>query len=204
MGYQWIVDNAETISIERKRVIAQTTSRTGVVRTVNRGPQPWVFDVKMPDGLKWVDIRGKISEIEYSDRSANEYIYLNNANYSWLSKYQGNSANYTGFRASWAQGASTITLTASPTTTSGYKFRAGDLIQLGTGKVYTVANDVEYGYTSVLLHRPILDASGSNQSLNVGPNCYWQIKCTQFPSWTINPGGLVSWNGNFVFREVIA
>ena len=205
MGYQWVIDNAETISIERKRVIAQTTSRTGVVRTVNRGPQPWVFDVKMPDGMSWPDVRSYISEIEYSDRSANETIYLNNASYSWLSKYQGNSVNSTGFYASWTQGASTITLTTSPTTSSGYKFRAGDIIQLGSsGKVYTVANDVLYNSNSVLLHRPILDATAATQQLSVGPNCYWTIKCTQFPSWTISPGKLVSWNGNFVFREVIA
>jgi hypothetical protein len=205
MSFQWIIDSAETIGIERKRVIAQTTSRTGVVRTVNRGPQPWVFDVKMPDGMRWIDVRGKISEIEYSDRSSNAYISLNNSGYSWLSKYQGNSVNYSGFHATWTQGSDTITLTSSPTTTSGYKFRAGDFIQLGSGgKVYTVANDVAYGYSAVLLHRPVLDNSASNQSILVGPDCQWLVKCTQFPSWTISPGGLVSWNGNFVFHEVIA
>lgn len=205
MSFQWILDNAETISIERKKVIAQTTTRTGVVRTVNRGPQPWVFDVKMPDGMSWTDVRGEISIIESYDRSATDQVYLNDSGYSWLSKYQGNSANSTGFYASWTQGANTITLTTSPTTSSGYKFRAGDLIQLGTGrKVYTVAADVVYSSNTVTLHRPILDGTASTQQLLVGPNCSWTIYCTQFPSWTINPGGLVSWNGNFVFREVLS
>lgn len=205
MSYQWVFNNAQTISIERKKVISQTVTRTGVVRTVNRGPQPWMFDVKMPDGMRWVDVRNKISEIEYYDRSSTDIIYLNNTGYSWLSKYQGNSVNYSGFYGSWTQGSNLLTLTASPTTTSGYKFRAGDFIQLGANQgVYTVANDVDYGYNTVTLHRPILDNTATNRQLVVGPDCSWTIYCTQFPTWTISPGGLVSWNGSFVFREVLS
>lgn len=205
MSFQWIIDNAETISMERKKVVASTTSRNGVVRSVSRGAQPWRFEVKLPDGPRWSDIRSYISQAELLDRVTAANIQLNTSGQaSWLSKYQGNSVNYTGFQATIVQNSATITLTTSPTTSSGYKFRAGDFIQLGSsGKVYTVAADVAYNSNSVTLHRPVIEASASGVALNVANNCTWSVTCTQFPSWTIFARDQVSWSGPFIFSEVI-
>lgn len=206
MSFQWIIDNAESISMERKKVVASTTSRNGVVRSVGRGAQPWRFEVKLPDGPRWTDIRSYISQAEALDRLTAANIQLNaSGQASWLSKYQGNSANYTGFVATITQNSSTITLTTSPTTSSGYKFRAGDFIQLGSsGKVYTVAADVAYNSNTVTLHRPVIEASASGVALNVADNCVWSVTCTQFPTWTIFARDQVSWSGPFVFSEVIS
>jgi hypothetical protein len=204
MSFQWIIDNAESISIERKRVVASTTSRSGVVRAVSRGAQAWKFDVKVPDGLRWTDIRPLISAAENLDRVTAANIQIPNSGLSYITKYQGNSVNSTGFSASWTKNNTTITLTASPTTSSGYKFRAGDFIQLGGGggKIYTVAADVAYNETSVTLHRPILDETGSGV-LWVGNNVIWSVICTQFPTWTIGAYNQVFWNGTFTFSEVL-
>jgi hypothetical protein len=126
---------------------------------------------------------------------------LDNPGYvSWLNAYRGNSANYTGFAASWTQGASSITLTTSPTTTSGFKFRAGDIIQLGTGSVYSVRSDVAFNSNTVNLNRPILDATGSG-NLQVAENVTWSVICTEMPSWTIFARDQVSWSSSFVFYE---
>lgn len=203
MSFQWVIDNAETISIERKSVVASTISRDGTVRSVNRGGQVWQFTVKLPDGISWTEARPYISRIEKLDRFTTGSIAFSNTGHDWLIGYQGDSANYTGFTATATQGSSTLTLTASPSTPSGFKFRAGDIIQLGTtGKCYTVAADVTSGSNTVSLHRPVIDASGS-YNLRVAENCSWTVICTEFPTWTLFSRDQVSWNGAFVFYEVI-
>lgn len=203
MSFQWIFDYAETISMERKPVVASTVARDGTLRSVNRGNQPWRFDIKVPDGISWTALRQYISQAEALDRHTSGTIALTNAGLSWLVGYQGNSVNSTGFVATIVQGSNTITLTTSPTTSSGFKFRAGDFIQLGTtGKVYTVAADVAFNSNTVTLHRPVLESSTSGVSLRVGANCTLSVVCQQFPSWTLMARDQVSWSGPFVFYEV--
>ncbi len=138
MSFQWIIDNAESISIDRQEIVGQSITRNQTVRAVTRGAGIWRFTVKLPDGMAWTDVRQNISLAEKLGRTNTASIALNTSGQSWLSQYQGNSVNYTGFVASITNGSNSITLTTSPTTSSGYKFRAGDFIQLGSsGRVYT-------------------------------------------------------------------
>jgi len=202
MSFQWIIDKAETISINTKRMVATTTARDGTVRAVSRGGQVWRFDVKVPDGITWTELRQYISQAEQLDRVSTATISLSATGQNWLYKYQGDSVNKTGFVATIVQGSATITLTTSPTTSSGFKFRAGDYIQLGSsGKVYRVAADVAFNSNSVTLHRPVLDASAASVALRVAENCTWTVLCTQFPEWTLFARDQVSWAGSFVFTE---
>jgi hypothetical protein len=202
MSFQTVINNASEISVERKAVVASTTARDGTYRAVSRGGQVWSFTVRLPDGARWQDYRQTISKLEKLDRFTSDTISFNNTGHAWLFGYQGNSVNYTGFAATWTQGATSITLTSSPTTSSGYKFRAGDILQLGTGKVYTVAADVAYNSNTVTLHRPIIDSTGSG-TLKVADDCDFTIKCTSFPTWTVFARDQVSWSGPFVFVEAL-
>lgn len=205
-AFQTIFDRAQTISINRRAVTAQTISRDSTVRTVSRGGQIWRFDVKMPDGIPWTELRSSIEAIDSADRYTKGQVQLNNAGYnSWLSNYQGDSANTTGFYATWTQSATSITLTTSPTTASGYKFRAGDFIQLGSsGSVYTVTADVSYDSNTVNLNRAILDATATTPvNLVVGPSVTWQVYCVTMPSWTIFDRNQISWSGQFTFYEAL-
>jgi hypothetical protein len=200
-AFQYVFNNAESIGMNRRAVTAQTISRDNTVRTVSRGGQIWRFDVKLPDGISWTSARPYIEAIDNADRYTIGTVQLNNAGYnSWMIPYRGNSANYTGFAATWTQGATSITLTTSPTTTTGYKFRVGDIIQLGTGSVYSVSADVAYNSNTVNLNRAILDATGSG-NLAVAQNVTWSVVCTELPTWTIFARDQVSWSGNFVFYE---
>jgi hypothetical protein len=202
MSFQWIIDNAESISINRKKTVAATTARDGTTRAVSRGGQIWRFDVKLPDGPPWTEIRQYITQAENLDRTTAANISFSDSGHQWLVKYQGNSTNYTGFVASITKGSTSITLTTSPTTTSGYKFRAGDFIQLGaSGKVYTVAADVAFNSNTVTLHRPVLENSATGVSLRVAENCVFNVLCVQFPEWTLFARDQVSWSGPFVFVE---
>jgi hypothetical protein len=76
----------------------------------------------------------------------------------------------------------------------------GDIIQLGTGSVYSVSADVAFNSNTVNVNRAILDATGSG-ALSVAENVTWSVVCTELPNWTIFARDQVSWSGNFVFYE---
>lgn len=201
MSFQYIIDNAETISIDRRQVTATTQTRDGIARSVSRGGQYWKFEVKLPDGPRWTDWRGKISEIEKIGRSTTGTFTLTNSGLAWMVGYQGNAATYTTFTGSWTKGSATLTMTGGPSVASGYKFKAGDFIQLGSsGKVYTVAADVAFNSNTVILHRPVIDTTGSG-TLRIGPNCIFTVLCIQQPKWTLFARDQVSWDGPFIFVE---
>ena len=202
MSFQWIIDNAEQLSIDTQQVVGQTITRNNTVRATSRGGGIWRFTVKLPDGLSWTEFRQNISKAEALGRVGTASISLNDTGHEWLYKYQGNSANSTGFVASITGGSTTITLTTSPTTSSGYKFRAGDYIQLGSsGKVYRVAADVVFNSNSVTLNRAVEETSATGVALRVGSNCVWTVICTEFPQWTLISRDQVGWSGPFVFYE---
>lgn len=201
MSFQWILDSAETISLDQKKVIGTTTTRDGTVRATSRGGQVWRLEVKLPDGPRWSDYRGNIAKAQALDRTTTANVQINNSGYnSWLTAYQGNCSNTSAVTASWTQGGTTITLTGGQAA-SGYNFKAGDLLQLkSTGRVYQVAADCAYSSNTLTLNRPIIDATSSG-TLVIGPSVTWNVICVEFPSWTIFSRDQVSWSGPFVFVE---
>lgn len=87
MSFQWIIDNAETLSINRKKMVAQTTARDGIVRSVSRGTLPKRIEVKLPDGIRWTDLRTNIAAAEALDRISTATISIPYAKFPW---YYGN------------------------------------------------------------------------------------------------------------------
>ena len=89
MTFQWIVNNAESISVNRKRQVSTTTARNGIVRAVSRGTQPKRFEVKLPDGLPWSSFRSDILAAEALDKITSATISLPYAKFPW---YYNNTA----------------------------------------------------------------------------------------------------------------
>ena len=87
MSFQWIIDNAESISINRKKMVATTSARDGQVRAVSRGDQPKRIEVKLPDGIRWSTIRNSIADAEALDRISTATISIPYAKFPW---YYGN------------------------------------------------------------------------------------------------------------------
>lgn len=127
MSFQWIVDRCETLSINRKDMVATTTARDGVVRAVSRGTMPKTFTVKLPDGIAWTDLRTDIAAAEALNKVTTATITIPYAKFPW---YYGN-------------------------------------VQPAQNESYTV-------------------------------------RCIQFPEWTLFSRNQVSWDGPFVFQEVLA
>lgn len=201
-AFQYIFDKAQSISINRRAVVAQTTTRDQTVRTVSRGGQVWRFDVKLPDGLAWTDLRPVIELLDKADRFTPGIVSINQSGTSWLNGYQGDATSLTGFNATFSAG-DTVTLTSTPPglAPGKFTFKSGDLVQLGTnGRVYSIVNNISYPSTSIQLNRPVIETAGS-YTLIVGPNVQWQVICTNFPTWTISQRNIVSWSGSFEFME---
>lgn len=206
-AFQWVFDNAATISINKKPVVASTTTRDGTVRATSRGGSIWRFDVEMPAGQVWSEARPYITKMEALDRHSTGTVQINNSGYStWLSDYQGDSDTTSGFTASWTTGNTiTVTVPSGANLTNGENvFKAGDWIQLtSSGQVYEVAADVVHPSTTVTLNRPLIDSAGSG-TLVIGKDVQWTVFCVAFPNWTIIDRDIVAFDGKFTFYEAIA
>jgi hypothetical protein len=201
-AFQTVFDNAESISFNRRRKVAQTQSRDGTVKSVSLGGQIWEFDVTLPNGPKWTEYRPLIEAMEALDRVTVGTVNISKSALSWITGYQGNLTDTSAVTVSFTSG-NTVTITGGATLASGFRFKAGDLIQLGTtGSVYSVVNDVAFDQTTVTLHRPVREAAG-NYTLRIGQAVTWNVICVAFPTWTITSRDQISWSGSFVFAEAI-
>jgi hypothetical protein len=199
-AFQAVIDKATSISINRRKKVAQTTSRDGTVKSTSLGGQIWEFQVQLPNGPTWVEYRPLIEKMEALDRVTVGTIQTN----QWLSGYQGDLTSGSGITVSYSSG-NTVTITSGATglTPGQFRFRSGDFIQLGlSGSVYSVVNDVAHNDTIITLNRPVREAAGS-YSLIVGQAVTWDVICVQFPKWTIFGTRQVEWDGPFVFAEAI-
>lgn len=87
MSFQWIIDNAESLSINRKKMVAITTARDGSMRSTSRGTQPKRIEVKLPDGMRWTDMRSNILAAESLDKITSATISIPYSKFPW---YYGN------------------------------------------------------------------------------------------------------------------
>lgn len=202
MSFQWIIDNATSMEINRMPIVASTTARDNTVRQVSRGGNVWTFTVRLPDGPRWTDYRQNVSLAE-ADRLETNTINFTNSGLNWMFDYQGSHANTSGnISVSVPSSGNTVTITSAPTLTSGYHFRAGDIIQLGSvGKCYSVAADVAFNQTVITLNRPLLNESSGTQILRVGDACEWTVQCASFPQMSFIARDQIGWSGPFVFVE---
>jgi hypothetical protein len=88
MSFQWVFNNAETLSINRLDTVGSTQSRDGTVKAVNRGTPKKIFTVKLPDGPRWSQIRTDIAAAEALDRHTTASITILYSEFPW---YYGNS-----------------------------------------------------------------------------------------------------------------
>ena len=223
--FQWVFDNAESISVGRRGVVAQTAARDGTVRTVTRGGNIWRFKVKFPDGYRYddvitlesgtqVSVRQILAVLDNSDRLLIGSILLGN-NKDWITEYQGDASDIELAQLTVKKTANsapvTLTITNAPVLSSDqFIFMSGDVIQLYQSStisdpVYTVVYNVPGGTDTITVHRPIT-ATGNTTvaySVLVGSDVTFTVLCTKMPTWSLAPGRLVQWSGEFEFTEVV-
>lgn len=206
MSFQWIFDNAESISISKRAVVAQSITRGNRVRTNKLGGQTWRFDVKLPDGMRWSTWRPYIEGSEALDRFTVDTISLNQSGYSYINEYLGNSGNIQLVYPSDSN-PTTLSISSATAISAGqYFFKQGDWLQLGSGgHAYSVVADVPFGANTVTVNRPIIETANASVTYSaiLGQAVNFDIICVEFPTWNIFQRNQVSWSGNFVFYEVV-
>lgn len=214
MSIQNIINGAQQIEIDRRRMVGQSVSRSQRIKTAERSTgQPWKFKVTPPGQLPWTASRAFIEVIDFNDR-VNEYtISLNdNPGMSYITAYQGemSQAQLDSLTISTST-TSTLVLTTLPTTaTTAVLFKAGDIIQPDNSRYpYTVVSTVLRGASSTVsvpLHRAIITSEGINligEGVRVGNSATWHVIVTGLPTYTLVPMQRVQYTGDFEFIEKI-
>jgi hypothetical protein len=203
-AFQWIINNATALSIDGRGVVAATSTRENVVRTVSRGGRVWKFTVTPSPGATYLAARPYLAKLDQMDRITIANINFNHAGFENIIGYLGSGNS--GFSVVVPVGTSVTTCTVTAGgLPSGYVARAGDWMQIGsTGSVYQVVEDPSPGNgVSVTLNRPIDEAAGTYPAY-FGASVNWDVLCVQRPTWNLQPAGanmLVNWSGDFVFYE---
>jgi len=214
MSVQNIIDRAQQIEIDRRRMVGQTISRSQRIKTAERATaQPWKFKITPPGMLPWTASRGFIEVIDFNDRAAEYQISLNNnAGMNYITSYMGalTQAQLNSLEI-LSVGTSSFVVTGLPSVSSGtVVFAKGDLVQPENSRYpYTVVNTVTRGLTtttSVTLHRPIITSEGvtlSGQGLAVGNSCTWRVVVSGLPTYQLVPMRQVQYTGDFELIERI-
>lgn len=117
MSIQTIIDKAQQIEIDRKKIVSQTISRSQRVKTAERSTaQPWRFKVTPPGALRWNESRDMIETIDNYDRFTEYTISLNNNSaMNYITEYQGGlSSTMTNALTISSTGTSTLVLGTLP------------------------------------------------------------------------------------------
>jgi len=83
VSFQFIIDRAEQLSINRKKMVATTTARDGQVRAVSRGDQPNRITVTLPNGIPWTELKTSIEAAEALDRISTATITIPYVKFPW-------------------------------------------------------------------------------------------------------------------------
>lgn len=203
-AFQWIIDSATGLSIDGRGVVAATSTRENVIRTVSRGGRVWKFTVSPSPGKTYLESRPYLARLDQMDRITIADIDFDHAGFENIIGYLGSGTG--GFTVVVPGGTSvtTCTITAG-TLASGYVARAGDWLQIGaSGSAYQIIDDPASGNgATVTLNRPIDEAAGSYTGY-FGADVVWSVLCVTRPTWNLIPAGanmLVNWSGDFVFYE---
>jgi hypothetical protein len=214
MSIQNIINRAQQIEIDRRRMVGQSISRSQRIKTAERSTgQPWKFKVTPPAQLPWTASRGFIEVIDFNDR-VNEYtISLNdNPGMNYITAYQGELSQIQLDALTISTSTtSTLVLTTLPTTAStSVLFKPGDIIQPENSRYpYSVTTTVLRGSgstVSVPLNRAIITSEGVNlmtQGVKVGNSATWQVVVTGLPTYSLIPMRQVQYTGDFELIEKI-
>lgn len=198
-AYQEVFDRASSLSINKRRKVSSTVSRSGVIKNTSVGGQVWEFEVRLPDGPRFSDYRSIIQDMETADRVTEAQVSIPQ---SYIAGPVGGLGVSGTINVAATQGGTSLTVNTN-TSDSSFRLKRGDYIQLGSaGKVYSVTNDQTSSTSVIGVHRPILDAT-ANYNLVIGTNVTWDVICVQWPNYTIFGYDQVSWSGPFIFVEAI-
>lgn len=223
MSLQTIIDNATFLTVDKRKLVGSSISRSGHYKTSERSAAPYSFTVGMHAGLTYSTNRDLLEDLDSTDRIEEANISLNNnSNMQYLTNYQGSlsSAQQDQLDCLGNSGANLYIDFSNVTgNTSGYThfFKKGDYIQPEGNTAtyrypYQVTSDIAYTSSgnsniTVPVHRPVLSQTGvsitGSDPLRIGNEVRFHVKALEMPTYNIIPHDLIQFNGDFVLIEVI-
>ena len=215
MSLQTVVDNATYITIDKKKIAAQSVSRSGIVLTAERtSVVPYRFIIGMHEGLTYSTNRGLLEDIDALDVTAEATIDFGdtNTNLSYVTAYQGGITG--GNMTSVGSNAKELYVNCSGLSGSGTLFKKGDFLQPvgSTGAYrypYQVTADVSYSTSAnvtIPVHRPVISQDGvalTSGNVNKGVDVRFKVKMATKPSYSIVPHDRISFSDDFELIEIV-
>jgi hypothetical protein len=222
MSIQSIINIAESIQINRRKVIGIQYTRNEIARVselVTRNPWRMTVQVSALLDYRNTNVRALLEELDRLDRKIPEEItFANNSRLAWMFAYQGNltpselsALRITAFGSSELpynqialQGLPTVGANSLP---GAVLFRKGDIIQVsGYPYPFTVQNTTVLrgsgSSVTITTHREnFIDESVVNTGIVVGPNVEFNMFCTNMPTYTFVEKNLVKFDGSFELYE---
>jgi hypothetical protein len=199
-GLQTIINNASSLTIDRRKVVGIQITRNEIPRTsLTPTKQPWRFKVSMPSSLRYYNNRNLLEVLDTIDRYTPQTItFSNNACLSWIFRYQGamSSGQISAITVSSFTGNQLVLGNLPSVGSSTVLFEPNDLIQIGAYTYpFTSTTQILRGGAStvtVTTNRPnIITGSVAGAGLTVGNACTFNMFCPNMPTYRLIPGGYV-------------
>jgi len=213
MTYQVIFNTAQSIEIDRRKIVGQTVSRSERIRTAERdSANALKFTVQPIARFRYSTNRDTIESIMNLDRFTEEQINIAmTANTYYLTQYQGQltSGNLSSMTISTFTN-NQVTFSSLPSVaTSTVVFKAGDWIQPSLSRYpYIVSETVMRGSGSSItatVHRSLItsEATTVTGAFLVGTATTVRLVATQLPTVKLVQRDWAEFTGDFEFVESI-
>lgn len=211
-GLQTIIDKANALTIDRRKVVGIQITRNEIPRTsLTPTRQPWRFKLTMPNSLRYYNSRDLLEALDTIDRYTPQTVtFSNNSCLSWIFRYQG-QMNTTQINNLTVQSfvGNQLVLTGLPVTNvSTVLFEPNDLIQIGVHTYpFTSTTQILRGSSStvtITTNRPnIITGSVVGDGLTVGNDCTFNMFCPNMPVYKLIPGGYVRGTGTTTLNNAL-
>ena len=211
MTIQVIIDSAQSIEIDRRKVVGQSVSRAGrIVMAERYSYVPFVLTVTPIARFPYKIVRGIIESIQTPDRRQEQTIsWSSNAGLSYITEYTGELDHATASTITintWTN--TTITFSNLPSVgSSTVLFKAGDWIQPTNSRYpYIITTNVLRGSSSTTTgttHRPLLADVNPVGNIRVGTDTTMKVVVVELPTYKIVEKDYAEYTGDFKLVEVI-
>lgn len=211
-GLQTIINNASSLTIDRRKVVGLQITRNEIPRvSLTPTRQPWRMVLEMPASLRYYNNRDLLEALDTMDRVSPEIVtFSNNSCLSWIFAYQGqlSAANRSPIRVQSFVGNQLVLTNLPGVASTTVMFEPNDLIQLGNYPYpFTSTTRVTRGLgntVTVTTNRPnILSVNVVNLGITVGNDCDFYMFCPNMPTYKLKPGGYVGRNGTTINNALI-
>lgn len=210
-GLQTIINNANGITIDRRKVVGLQITRNEIPRTsITPTRQPWRMVLTMPSSLYYYNNRDLLEALDTIDRVTPQVVtFSDNTCLSWIFRYQGalTSGQISALTVSSFTG-NQLVIGGLPAVSAGTViFEPNDLIQIGNHTYpFTSTTQVLRGGGStitVTTNRPnIISSNVVGAGITVGSACQFYMFCPNMPTYRLIPGGYVK-NGTGTLNNAL-